>query len=145
MSFASESTSGQWTRRAENWTSAFCKFQQHPFSYIVPYSLWTVFTDAVPLLFRTRPMNDHCPFPNLFAYRETSFAFARHSFSLSFDPREMSLNIDMNRNLPVIFSGVSSNLNSKLLTSSLSCNELYPGKIFHSNSIGSPSILSKLL
>ena len=43
------------------------------------------------------------------------------------------------------FSGVSSNLNSKLLTSSLSCNVLNPGKIFHSNSIGSPSILSKFL
>ena len=43
-----------------------------------------------------RPMNDHCPFPNLFAYRETSLAFARHSFSLSFDPQEMSLNMDIN-------------------------------------------------
>ena len=73
-------------------------------------------------------MNDHCPFPNLFAYRETSLAFAKHSLSLSFDPQEMSLNIDMNTILPVKFSGVSSNLNSKLLTS-LSCNVLYPGKI----------------
>ena len=49
-------------------------------------------------------MNDHCPFPNLFAYRETSLAFARHSFSLSFDPQEMSLNIDKNMILPVKFS-----------------------------------------
>ena len=50
-------------------------------------------------------MNDHCPFPNLFAYRETSLAFARHSFSLSFDPYEMSLNIDMKMILPVKVSG----------------------------------------
>ena len=63
-------------------------------------------------------------------------------FQLSLDPQEMSLNIDMNMILPVKFSGVSSNFNSKRLTSSLSCNVLNPGKIFHSNSIGSPSILS---
>ena len=56
-----------------------------------------------------------------------------------------TLNIDMNRILLVKFSGVSFNLNSKRLTSSLSCNVLNPGKIFHSNSIGSPSILSKFL
>ena len=68
-----------------------------------------------------------------------------HSFSLSFDPQEMSLNIDINMILPVNFSGVSSNLKSKRLSSSLSCNVLYPGKIFHSSFIGSPSILSKFL
>ena len=66
-------------------------------------------------------------------------------FSLSFVPQEMSLNIDMKRILPVKFSGVSPNLYSKLLTFSLSCNVLNPGKMFHSKSIGSPSILSKFL
>ena len=66
-------------------------------------------------------------------------------FSLSLDPQEISLNIDINRILPVKFSGVSPNLNSKLLTSSLSCNVLNPVKISHSNSIDSPSILSKFL
>ena len=40
----------------------------------------------------------------------------------------MSLNIDMKIIIPVKFSGVSSNLNSKLLTSWLSCNVLNPGK-----------------
>ena len=53
--------------------------------------------------------------------------------------------IDMKIILPVKFSGVSSNLNSKSLTSWLSCNVLNPWEIFHSNSIGSPSILSKFL
>ena len=91
------------------------------------------------------PRNDHCPVPNLFAYRETSRAFDSHSFSLSIDHHEMSLNIDMKIILPVKFSGVSSNLNSNSWTSWLSCNVLNPGKIFHSNSIGWPSILSKVL
>ena len=40
----------------------------------------------------------------------------------------MSLNIDMKIILPVKLSGVSFNLNSKLLTSWLSCNVLNPGK-----------------
>ena len=81
-----------------------------------------------------RPRNDHCPARNLYAYRETRLAFDSHSILLSFDPHEMSLNIDMKMILPVKFSGVSSNLNSKRLTSSLSCNVLKPGKRFHSNS-----------
>ena len=29
------------------------------------------------------PTNDHCPIPNILAYKDTSRAFARHSFSLS--------------------------------------------------------------
>ena len=37
-----------------------------------------------------------------------------HSFSLSLDPQEMSLNIDMKIILPVKFSGGSADLNSKL-------------------------------
>ena len=62
------------------------------------------------------PRNDQCPIPNLFAFRETRLAFDSHSFSLSFAHHEMSLNIDMKIILPVEFSGISSNLNSKLLT-----------------------------
>ena len=41
------------------------------------------------------PINDHSPVPNLLAYRETRLAFDMHSFSLSLDPQEMSLNIDI--------------------------------------------------
>ena len=76
------------------------------------------------------PINDHCPFPNLLAYRDTSLAFARHSFSLSFVPQEITLNTNIYNILPVKFSGVSSYLNSKCLTSSLSCNVLNPGKYY---------------
>ena len=49
------------------------------------------------------PMDDRCPVPNLLAYKDTTRACARHSFSLSFVPQEMSLNIDLNRILPVNF------------------------------------------
>ena len=90
-------------------------------------------------------MNDHCPLPNFLAYKDTSLAFAKHSFSLSFFPQEMSLDSDMNIILLVNFSGVSPNLLSKLLAWSQSCNVLNPGKMFHSNSVGSPSILSKFV
>ena len=74
----------------------------------------SLFTDSILIsthIYRAN-MNDHCPFPNLLAYRDTSLAFARHSVSLSYVPQEMSLNIDMNIILPVKFSGVSSNLNN---------------------------------
>ena len=46
MSLAFELTSGQWARSAKDWTTTFCEFQQHPFSHIVPYSLWTVFFES---------------------------------------------------------------------------------------------------
>ena len=88
-------------------------------------------------------MNDHCPLPNFLAYKDTSRAFAKHSCSLSLVTQEMSLNIDINRILPVKFSGVSPNLLSKLLTLSQNCNVSNPGKMFHSNSVSSPSIPSK--
>ena len=57
----------------------------------------------------------------------------------------MSLNIDMKMIRPINFSGVMLNLENNSWTLWLSCNVVNPGKIFHSNSIGSPSILSKVL
>ena len=60
-------------------------------------------------------------------------------------PMRCRLNIDMKIIRPVKFSGVSPNLNSNSWTLWLSCNVVNPGKMFHSNSIGSPSILSKVL
>ena len=83
--------------------------------------------------------------PNLLENGETSWAFDSHSILLSFDPQEISLNIDMKKNFLVKFSGVSPDLNNNSWTSWLSCNVLNLGKIFHSNSIGSPSIMSKVL
>ena len=89
------------------------------------------------------PINDHCPIPNFFANKETTLAFAKHSSLLPFFlSQEMSLNIDISRILPVKVSGFSPNLLSKLLTLSQSCNVSNPGKMFHSNSVGSPLIPS---
>ena len=120
MSFAFELTSGQWTCSAENWPSAFCEFHKHSFSNNVPYSLWTVL-------------------------QRNEFGIRQALLFIVFDQQQTSLNIDINMIVLLKFSGVSPNLKSKLLTSSLSCNVLNPGKIFHSSSIGSPSILSKFL
>ena len=91
------------------------------------------------------PRNDDCPTPNLFSYREKSWAFDSHSFLLSFDLHEMSLNNDIEIIRPVNFSGSTLNLVSNSWTLLQSCNVVNPGKIFHSNSIGSPSIVSKAL
>ena len=66
-------------------------------------------------------------------------------FLLSLDHHEMSLNIDMKIIRPVNVFGFTLNLNRNSWTLWLSCNVVNPGKIFHSNSIGSPSILSKFL
>ena len=57
----------------------------------------------------------------------------------------MSLNIDMKMIRPVNFSGVTLNLDMNSWTLLQSCNVVNPGKMFHSNSIGSPSIVSKAL
>ena len=57
----------------------------------------------------------------------------------------MSLNINMKIIRAVHFSGSTLNLNNNSWTFLQSCNVVNPGKIFHSNSIGSPSILSKTL
>ena len=85
-------------------------------------------------------MNDHCPSPNFLAYKDTSRAFVKHSCSLSLVPQIMSLDIDINRILPVKFSDVSRYLLSKLLTFSQSCNVSNPGKMLHSNSFRSVKV-----
>ena len=56
------------------------------------------------------------------------FAFAKHSSSLPLLSQEMSLNIDINRILPVKVSGVSPNLLSRSVTLPQSCNVVNPGK-----------------
>ena len=57
----------------------------------------------------------------------------------------MSLNIDMKMIRPVNSSGVTLNLDINSWTLLQSCNVVNPGNIFQSNSIGSPSIVSKAL
>ena len=68
----------------------------------------------------------------------TTLAFAKQSSLLPFLSQEMSLNIDIKRILPVKVSGVSPKLLSRSVTLPQSCNVVNPGKMFHSNSVGSP-------
>ena len=53
------------------------------------------------------PRDDHLPGENLFAQIETRLALNSHSCSLSWDPHEMSLNIDMKMIRPLDSSGLS--------------------------------------
>ena len=69
-------------------------------------------------------------------------ALAIHSCSLSVVHHMMSLNIDMKIIHPWSCAG-SLILFMNFWTSRTSCNVVNPGKIFHSNSIGLPSIVSK--
>ena len=133
MAFAFESTSGQWTCSTENWMSAILSHSPGVLSALIEDHFFS----------EPGTINDHCPAPNLLAQRETRFPFDSHSFSMSLDPQDMSLNIDMNIILPVKFCGLAKSLNNKLLTSLLSCNVLNPGKTFHSKSIvWSPPLLT---
>ena len=90
------------------------------------------------------PRNDHRPAGFLFTKKDTSVALALHSRSLSSDHHIMSLNIDMKISRPLNCDG-SPILVMNSWTLLVSCNLVNPGKIFHSNSIGSPSIVSKVL
>ena len=90
------------------------------------------------------PRNDQRPAGNLFANKDTSVALAIHSCSLSLVHHMMSLNIDMKIIRPWNCAGSSILfMNSWIL--STSCNVVNPGKILHSNSVGSPSIVPKVL
>ena len=78
-----------------------------------------------------------------------SFCKKRHKCSVSnkfksVSHQMMSLNIDMKIIRPLNCDG-SPILFMHLWTSWTSCNVVNPGKIFHLNSIGSPSIVSKVL
>ena len=90
------------------------------------------------------PKNYHFPASNLFPWRTTNWAFDSHSFWLSLDHHNL-LNIDMKMIRPVNSSGWSLifDMNSWVLWQS--CNVVNPGKMFHSNSIDSPSSLYKFL
>ena len=74
----------------------------------------------------------------------TSMEFAIHSVSLYGFHHVMSLYIDMKIIRPWIFSGSPISF-MNFWTSKKSGNVVILGKIFHSNSIGSPSIVSNVL
>ena len=90
------------------------------------------------------PRNDQCPAGNLFAHKDTSVELAIDSCSLSLIHQMMSLNIDMKMIRPWNRSG-SPILLMNFCASRTSSNVVDPVKLFHSNSISSPSIVSKVL
>ena len=124
---------------------AVCKCQHHLLCNSVPFSLWTVFTNRVPLFLLIQVRGITIVLLQISLLRETSRALDSHSFLLSSDPHEMSLNIDMKIIRPENFSRVTLNLGIYSWTLWQSCNVVNRGKIFHSNSTGSPSILSNAL
>ena len=143
--FALENTSGQWSRCTESRTSAFCEFQQHFFRDIVPDSLWTVLFDGVPLLFGTR--TNEWPLSNtkfLRKYFDDSgicqafifvvFSVTRCHWTLTW------IEFFLWKFLVLL---PSRSVDHWLYRRS--CNVVNPGKIFHSNSVDSPSIPSKFL
>ena len=87
------------------------------------------------------PRKDHCPVPNLLACTETSRAFDSHSFSMSLDPHDVVKHRhEHDLSCEILWCLIQSQQKTfDFLT------ELNPWKIFHSNSIGSPSIQSKFL
>ena len=127
----------------KNWVSAFSESNHHRFSDSVPFSLWSATLSRIPLCLWPRSENDQCPAGNLFANRETSVELAIHSFSLSSIHHMMSLNIDMKIIRPwncQVRPFCSWTLE---FADKLQCSGSW--EIFHSNSIGSPSIVSKVL
>ena len=88
--------------------------------------------------------NDQCPAGNFSANQDTNVELEILSISLSLFPNLMSLNIDMKF---IRFWNCSGSLIlfTNFWTSWTRCNVVNPGKIFHSNAIGSPSIVSKVL
>ena len=85
--------------------AAFCVIPTDFVRDMISSSLWAILFSRIPLLFKPGPINDHCPIPKFFATTLTTLAFAEHSSLLTFVPQEMSLHIDMNRILPVKYSG----------------------------------------
>ena len=88
------------------------------------------------------PINDHCLTTNFLVSTLTTPAFVKHSSLLPFLSQEISLNIDINKILPVKVSGVCPKSLSRSLILPQSCNVVNPGKMFHSNSVGSQLIVS---
>ena len=77
-----------------------------------------------------------------FAYSATISEFAIHISSCPHSSHTMSLYIDMKIILPVNCSGSHCITVIIFWISARICNAVNPGKFFHSNSLGSPSIRS---
>ena len=132
MSFAFELTFGPWSRSTENWTSTLNKFQQHPFCYFAPHSLWIAFFLRIPLCFGTRT-NEPLSYFQIFLHTKMRVEHLSdillHCLLFHRKCRWTSTWIEF------FFSDVPPNLLSKILTLPQSCNVSNLGKMFHSNSV----------
>ena len=99
------------------------------FSAMLSQAPCGLFSEEYHFFSELGPRNDHCPIPNLLASDFTDSAFLKHSSMLSFLSQEMSLNIDINRILPVKFSGVCPKFLRRSLILSQSCNVVNPGNV----------------
>ena len=141
MSFALENASGK-RSRARKVGCPLSANSSNICSAISSQAPCGLFSKEYHFFSEPGPIKDHCPIPNLLASTFTFSAFAKHSSLLPFLSQEMSLNIDINRILPVKVSGVCPKPLSRSLILSQSCNVVNPGKMFHSNSVDSPLIAS---
>ena len=89
-----------------------------------------------------RPRNDQCPCANLLAFSFTIWKVAIHNASFPFSLLAMSLYIDMKMIRPGSCSGSHCVSVIMFQIPARICNVVNLGKIFHLNSIGSPSIRS---
>ena len=121
LSFAFELTSGQWTHGSGNWVSA-SQISNSISSAILSQAPSGLFSEEYHFFSEPSPINDHCPIPKLLASTFTTSAFAKHSSFLPFLSQEMSLNIDINKILPVKVSGVCPKSLSRSQILSQSCD-----------------------
>ena len=142
FSFAFQVSSFQSTGSTEYGVSAFTEVEHHVLSDPIPFSIRFVRMSSEIFLSDPGPRNDECPCVNFRAYSATFLEFAIHSPSfLNFSPYS------------VVVHWHEDDSSCKLLRFTLYnviifwilvriCNDVNPGNIFHSNSIGSPSIRS---
>ena len=134
-SFALERSSWQWTRSTENWVSAFCN----------PFSLWFVFVSRIPFLLWSR--SEEWPLSwwksSRTNWNEVSvqFTFLFIVWRSPWDVVEHRHGDDPSCELFWLIA----HFWQELLEFVADLQRVESWEIFHSNSIGSPSIVSKAL
>ena len=145
LSCASKLSSSQSTWGTKYRMPTFGKVEHHVFSSFVPNLRLVYQSDfrTVSSLIQVRK-KDQRPSKNLRAEFATVTEFILHFSMFPRSPHTMSLYIDMKMILALNCSGSHWNAVSISRISSRIPTVVNPGKIFHSNSIGSPSIRSKI-
>ena len=144
--FAFKRSSGQWTRGSEYWVCAFCKCQNHLLCNYVPFSLWTVCTNKLPLFLRSKSEDMTIVLLQISLHKEKRVEhLIRILFIVFRSPWDVVEHRHEDHPSHWLFLVLRSILTVTFGLRLQSCSVVNPGKIFHSNSIGSPSIASKVL